>query len=260
MKKLIAKGMSYILDSEPLSTKKKALITLLWPLLYIVGMGVSNYIVYHRYHISYDSNEYATAMLPFLAVLGTGTLICFITQKARLPLPWKERGRLSLFLIFFLPLTVAVIYYLVTSSSVTFAFFAPLAAALLVGIAEETMFRRILYVGLLRVFSERDFKKPLLISAALFSLLHAVNFFAGSSISQVLVQLVATFVAGVFYILMYEYTGNIYLMILLHSLWDYVLISGAAEQFPVIGILMGILQIAEIIIMLILFRQMKKRK
>lgn len=160
-----------------MNMKRKACYTLLWPLLYIAGMGLSNYIVYHRYHVSYDSNEYAKTMLPFLAILAAGTLICFFVRKDSLSLPWKERGRERLFLIMFLPLAAAVLYYLVTNGAFTFAFLAPLAAVLLVGIAEETMFRRILYVGLLWNFQGQSLKKPLLISAALFSLLHAVNFF-----------------------------------------------------------------------------------
>lgn len=236
-----------------MNMKSKVRSTLLWTLLYIAGMGLSNYIVYHRYHVSYDSNEYAKTMLPFLAILAAGTLICFFVRKDSLSLPWKERGRFRLFLIMFLPLATAVLYYLVTNGSFTFVFLAPLAAVLLVGIAEETMFRRILYVGLLWNFQGQSLKKPLLISAALFSLLHAVNYFAGSSVPQVLFQLVATFFAGMFYVLMYEYTKNIYLMILLHGLWDYILISGATEQIPAIGILVGVLQITQIILLLLLF-------
>lgn len=243
-----------------MNTKKEICKVLLWPLLYIAGMGMSNYIVYHHYHVSYDSSEYAKEMLPFLAVLAVGTLICLLAQKGRHSPPWKGRGKLPLFLIMFLPLAAAVLYYLLAKGAFTFAFLSPLAAALLVGIAEETMFRRILYVGLLRSFQGQGTEKPLLISAVLFSLLHAVNFLAGSAVQQVLVQLVATFAAGLFYALMYEYTRNIYLLILLHGLWDYILISGAAERVLAIGALMGVLQVAEIVIMLMLLgRKWKER-
>ena len=69
---------------------------------------------------------------------------------------------------------------------------------------------------------------------------------------QVLMQLAATFVAGLFYVLMFDYTRNIYLLIIMHSLWDYILFSGATKQIPVYTILMGILQAAEIVIMLVL--------
>ncbi|ACV23222.1 CPBP family intramembrane glutamic endopeptidase [Slackia heliotrinireducens] len=232
--------------------QKGVLAVLLWPLLYISGMGLSNYIVYHGYHIEYGGDGYANAMLPFLAVLAAGALICLFAQRERLALPWKERGRLSLFLIVFLPLAAMALYFLLTNGSFTNAFMAPLAAMLLVGVAEETMFRRILFIRLLGLFQGQSFTKPLLISAACFSLLHAVNIFGGLPAPQVLMQIAATFVAGLFYVLMFDYTRNIHLLIVMHFLWDYILFSGATQQIPVYAILMGLLQVAEVIIMLLL--------
>lgn len=239
--------------------KNEIRIALLWPLLYILGMGLSNYIVHHRFYMEYGSVGYVSSMLPFLAALAAGTLLCFLIQKKKLAVPWKERGRLPLFLIMFLPLSAMAIYYMVKNGSMTYAFAAPAAATLLVGVAEETMFRRILYIRLLRLFRYQSFKKPLLISALLFSLLHAVNYFAGFPAQQVLMQLVTTFVAGLFYILMYDYTKNIYLMILMHFLWDYILLSGATKQIPVFGTAMWVLEVIQIIVLLVLlYRKWKQ--
>ena len=235
-----------------MNNKKEIFKVLLWPLLYTLGMGLSNYIVYHHYHVEYGGDGYVNAMLPFLVVLAAGTLICLFIQRKRLSLPWKDGGRLPLFLIIFLPLVAMTIYYLFTNGSFTYGFIAPLAVTLLVGVAEETMFRRILFIRLLGLFKERGFKKTLLISAVCFSLLHAVNLLAGLPGPQVLMQLAVTFVAGLFYVLMFEYTRNIYLLIIMHFLWDYILFSGATKQIPVYAVLMGILQAAEIVIMLVL--------
>lgn len=235
-----------------MNRKKEILTIILWPLLYTLGMGLSNYIVYHFYHIEYGGDGYINAMLPFLAALAAGTMICLFIQRERLTLPWKERGRLPLFLVIFLPLAALTLYYLLTNGSFTYAFIAPLAVTLLVGVAEETMFRRILFIRLLGLFQERGVKKALLISAVCFSLLHAVNILGGSPAPQVLMQLAATFVAGLFYVLMFDYTRNIYLLIIMHFLWDYILFSGATKQIPVYAVLMGILQAAEIVIMLVL--------
>lgn len=235
-----------------MNRKKEILTIILWPLLYTLGMGLSNYIVYHFYHIEYGGDGYINAMLPFLAALAAGTMICLFIQRERLTLPWKERGRLPLFLVIFLPLAALTLYYLLTNGNFTYAFIAPLAVTLLVGVAEETMFRRILFIRLLGLFQERGFKKALLISAVCFSLLHAVNILGGSPAPQVLMQLAATFVAGLFYVLMFDYTRNIYLLIIMHFLWDYILFSGATKQIPVYAVLMGILQAAEIVIMLVL--------
>lgn len=235
-----------------MNRKKEILTIILWPLLYTLGMGLSNYIVYHFYHIEYGGDGYINAMLPFLAALAAGTMICLFIQRERLTLPWKERGRLPLFLVIFLPLAALTLYYLLTNGNFTYAFIAPLAVTLLVGVAEETMFRRILFIRLLGLFQERGFKKALLISAVCFSLLHAVNILGGSPAPQVPMQLAATFVAGLFYVLMFDYTRNIYLLIIMHFLWDYILFSGATKQIPVYAVLMGILQAAEIVIMLVL--------
>ncbi len=242
-----------------MNNKKEKLAVLLWPLLYTLGMGLSNYIVYHFYHIEYGGDGYINAMLPFLAALAAGAMICLFIQRDRLTLPWKERGRRPLFLIIFLPLVAMTIYYLLTNGSFTYAFIAPLVVTLLVGVAEETMFRRILFIRLLGLFQERVFKKALLISAVCFSLLHAVNILGGSPVPQVLMQLAATFVAGLFYVLMFDYTRNIHFLIIMHFLWDYILFSGATKQIPGYTVLMGILQAAEIVIMLVLlFRKWRK--
>lgn len=196
---------------------------------------------------------------PVSCCIGGRYITLLSDTKKKLAVPWKERGRLPLFLIMFLPLSAMTIYYMVKNGSMTYAFAAPAAATLLVGVAEETMFRRILYIRLLRLFRYQSFKKPLLISALLFSLLHAVNYFAGFPAQQVLMQLVTTFVAGLFYILMYDYTKNIYLMILMHFLWDYILLSGATKQIPVFGTAMGVLEVIQIIVLLaLLYRKWKQ--
>ncbi len=235
-----------------MNNKKEVFTALLWPLLYILGMGLSNFIIYNHYHIEYGNDEYIRAMLPFLAMLAAGTMVFLYVQKRRLTPPWKERGKLPLLLLILLPLVAMSLYYLLISRSFTFTFMAPLVATLLVGIAEETMFRRILFIRLLQMDQDRNFKKPLLISAGCFSLLHAVNMLGGAPIPQVLMQLAVTFIAGLFYVLLYDYTRNIYLLILMHFLWDYILFSGATKQIPVYTILMSILQGAQIIIILVL--------
>lgn len=200
-------------------------------------------------YIEVNTNRHLQLLLN---VYEAAPMICLFIQRERLTLPWKERGRLPLFLVIFLPLAALTLYYLLTNGSFTYAFIAPLAVTLLVGVAEETMFRRILFIRLLGLFQERGSKKALLISAVCFSLLHAVNILGGSPAPQVLMQLAATFVAGLFYVLMFDYTRNIYLLIIMHFLWDYILFSGATKQIPVYAVLMGILQAAEIVIMLVL--------
>lgn len=233
-------------------SKKEIYSFMLWPLLYVVGMGISNFIVYYHYGIEYGGEGYTSAMLPFLAILALGALICLFFHRKNLALPWSERGSLPLFLIVFVPLVIMALYFVFTRGSFTPAFIAPLMLTLLVGLAEETMFRRILFIRLLRLFQNQGFIKPLVISAVCFSLLHAVNILGGLPAPQVLAQLATTFIAGLFYGLMFDYTRSIYLLVIMHFLWDYILFSGATQQIPAFTIIMGILQAAEIIIMLVL--------
>lgn len=115
-------------------------------------------------------------------------------------------------------------------------------------------FRRILFRGLL---SREVFLKAVLLSAIGFSLLHFVNIFAEMPISQMLMQLMMTFIAGLYYLLMYVYTKNIYLMIVEHWFWDYILLSGATTSIPVFGGVMVGMTFAQIVVMLILLKGYK---
>ncbi|PHP53062.1 CPBP family intramembrane glutamic endopeptidase [Actinomyces ruminis] len=233
-------------------TTRIARIALISAITYIIGMGASNVIVYNFSHVSYYDAGYTKALLPFLFVLTLGTLACFAALREQLAPMHSGPGKYPLFLILFVPLVGMSLYYIFTNGSLTAAFLTPLAATLLVGIAEEMMFRRILYVGLTQERHGAQANRALLVSAIIFSLLHAVNLFAGAPLTKVLGQLGATFVAGLFFALMYDYTKSITLMITQHFLWDYVLVGGAADKLPVIGSAMGVLTAVQFIIMLVL--------
>jgi hypothetical protein len=48
-------------------------------------------------------------------------------------------------------------------------------------------------------------------------------------------------------------------MILMHFLWDYILLSGATKQIPVFGTAMGVLEVIQIIVLLVLlYRKWKQ--
>lgn len=165
-------------------------------------------------------------------------------QREKLKEPWTGKGRYGLFLLLFLPNLAIALYFILTNFRLDSAFLIPLAVTLLVGIAEELMFRRVLFIGLLK---EMPFSKALVLSSIVFSLLHSVNVFAGLPVQAMLMQLVSTFLAGLFYALMYWYTKSICLMIASHWLWDYVLLGGATTQVPAFGavmLAMTVLQLA----------------
>jgi len=221
-------------------------------------MGISNFIVFNYMNAPYGSEAYTVAIIPFIAALAAGTAVLFLVRKKTLAQPWTEKGKLPLFLVFFLPLAGMAMYYIITGGELSTAFLLPSACALLVGIAEETMFRRILYIDLLKSGSGQGFTKPLLISATFFSLLHAVNVFAGATGTRVLMQLATTLAAGLFFALMYDYTHSIFLMIATHCLWDYLLMSGAVEKIPAFSVAMTVLTLAQPFLSLVLF--IRKRR
>ncbi|MCQ2742986.1 MAG: CPBP family intramembrane metalloprotease [Bacilli bacterium] len=85
--------------------------------------------------------------------------------------------------------------------------------------AEEMLFRAAL-LGLLQERTQKEWIL-ILISAAIFSISHAVNFLSGVFI-PVLVQMGYTFVLGLFLGMMYLRGGKLTLTILLHFLFNFV--------------------------------------
>ena len=222
-----------------------------FPLLYILGMGVSNLIVRQVYRANYVDAVYIRSVLPFLTALAVFSVICSLTVKRQRASESPKQGNVLLFLFLFLPLAGLTLYYWALRAQLSTAFFLPLAVALLVGVGEELMFRYILFGGLLRAQGQ-SFRNAVLFSAALFSLLHSVNILAGMPLQQMLIQMGTTFLAGLFFALMYDYTKSIFLMIVFHGLWDYLLISDAAQVIPSFGSIFLVLSILQILLIPVL--------
>lgn len=104
---------------------------------------------------------------------------------------------------------------------------------LLVGFAEEMMFRGIFLHALLEKMNSR---KAILYSALAFSLLHAVNILAGLPFEGMLVQLVLAFVAGFYLASVMVKIKSILPLIIWHWLWDFMTMGSnlMGHQAPVI--------------------------
>ncbi|NDR53164.1 CPBP family intramembrane glutamic endopeptidase [Actinomyces sp. 565] len=228
-------------------------------LLYILAMGIANLTVRHLFNTSYNDPGYARAMLPFFCLLALGAVGCFLALRKQLPAPTGPRSY-TLFLVIFVPVVGMAAYYLLTNGQLSAAFMTPLAVAFLVGLAEEIMFRRVLYTAYLGEPNGRRVNGALLVSATMFSLLHAVNILAGQPLTGTLSQLVSTFIAGLFYALMYDYTKSIGLLVTAHFLWDYILLSDAPVKIPAISIAMGALTVVEFVITLVLILKRRKQE
>ncbi len=130
-----------------------------------------------------------------------------------------------------------------------------LLGCLLVGICEEFLCRG----WLLNEFLERygDTRKgiwySIIISGAIFGLMHFGNIFAGQAVSTTITQVITATGTGIIFGLIYYKTKNIWSVIILHGLWDFSLFLGDAvtvtstteiiNGFSVIGILFAVLMI-----------------
>ena len=144
-------------------------------------------------------------ILPFAVRVGWDAL-----GLRRLPAP-----RDGLVLLF-PTLTVGVGYFAgfrhVEVSILILAF----ASVVLAGVVEETAFRGILLTRLL----PRGLWAAVLLSSALFGLLHIANLFLGSPWQTVLLQVTFAAMAGTGYAAMRLRTGSLWPPIMLHALFD----------------------------------------
>ncbi|MBS9784115.1 CPBP family intramembrane metalloprotease [Candidatus Gracilibacteria bacterium] len=92
----------------------------------------------------------------------------------------------------------------------------------LVGFSEELVYRGVVF----STFLKDNKVKAILVSAVIFSLLHAVNILAGTDIIVIGAQLFMTFIAGLFFAFVRLKIENIIPIMLYHWAWDFVLIGG----------------------------------
>ena len=98
---------------------------------------------------------------------------------------------------------------------------------ILVGFSEELMFRGIALKGAL---SELSTGKAILLSAALFSLLHAVNVLAFVPLDGMAMQLGLTFIFGLAMACFALRVNSLVPLIVFHALWDMVQFLGGIWQ------------------------------
>ncbi|MFY9262632.1 MAG: CPBP family intramembrane metalloprotease [Actinomycetaceae bacterium] len=221
---------------------------LIWPTLYIALMGTANALVTRQPNVTYGSPSYIAGMLPFLVGLAIFATLSYLVQRKTLQPSWTEPPRRTMFIAIFLPSLAAASFYIATNIRADHAFLIPLIVTALVGIAEETMFRRVTFIALL---NHTNLKTAVFSSAIVFSLLHSVNVFAGLPATKMLFQLAMTFFAGIFYALMYYHTRSLVLAIASHWLWDYLILGGAEQQYDAIAVLISALTIVQLIVVVV---------
>ncbi len=161
--------------------------------------------------------------------LAVFLLLLFFLRRdgAALRFPLRTLPKSLLFCL--LPLCVAVVNFPFSalasgSASVTHPERIPLFLflCLTIGVTEELLFRGLLHRALRDVFKKKRFGDvyAVLLSSAVFGLWHLVNLLEGAGVGPTLMQVGYTFLLGAMFAVVYDRTENIWLSVLLHTLFD----------------------------------------
>ena len=125
---------------------------------------------------------------------------------------------------------------------------------LLVGIAEEMMFRGIILHALLDKISPR---KAVIVSALAFSFLHSINIISGVPTEGMILQLGLTFIAGFYLAGVMVKIKSIIPLIVWHWLWDFLTLSSDLLGAKTSEMIIGSLLLAELVLGLIIWLGLK---
>ncbi|WAW15386.1 CPBP family intramembrane glutamic endopeptidase [Peptostreptococcus equinus] len=223
---------------------------------YMGIMGIGLFVLKIFFNVLYTDSELIYNFLPVLIILASISLIFYFINKEDLKIKWRENRQYFLFHVCFLPVLFIATVLFIEDYSLSYKHLMLPILTLLIGIGEEVSYRKILFSKLLR---QTSIKKAIIYSSLAFSILHTMNLFGGVSIDQMAFQLFSTFVFGIFFAVMYLYTHNIILLILHHSLWDYIFLSRLLENHNLLNIAMWVIPIIQIIIMLYLYKDYKNK-
>lgn len=105
------------------------------------------------------------------------------------------------------------------------------AQAIESGLLEETM-RYVIVIILLEWLAQKQHKVSwtIIISSLLFALAHMSNALSGQNLVSTFVQVGLAFSSGVFYCVLFLYSGKLWLVILLHGVYDYLVFIQPGES------------------------------
>ncbi|EGJ27055.1 CPBP family intramembrane glutamic endopeptidase [Streptococcus porcinus] len=222
---------------------------------YFCLMGFGLFYCKEFLNTSYDSSHFSKTFLPFMTLLALLVLFFGIKNKKHVILSTTNQPSYIFFILAFLPILGLSILSFAKNFSLTSHFLILLVDVTLIGIAEEGMFRGLLLGSLEKKFSP---VKAIILSSIFFSLLHLLNILGGVTFSDVLNQMLSTFIMGLFLGCIYIDTKNIIFPIIFHSLWDYLILSNSIADFPFALILIFSISVLEIVISIILLLKFSK--
>ncbi len=233
--------------------KKHVMVLGLYMLIMGAGLAVCNTF----FGTTYASENFSEKFLPVMFLLAALATCYRWKNRDALSLPTENRPGYLWAAVTILPILGLGLYAAATNFSVSTTFFIALLDVVLIGIAEEGMYRGILLGGLVKKINPAA---AIIVSAACFSLLHALNFLGGMSSGEVFNQMGSTFLMGLFLGAIYLETKKLYLPILFHSAWDYILLSGAISDSSVLIVFLMGVSLAELVVSIILLLKFRKMK
>ena len=208
-------------ENEPFSMKKSGLVLA----LYMLIMGACLAVTRWGLRVSYSDQGFLSAMTPWVALLAALVLAVQFREKSGLWFRQKHGGTYGICLTVLIPVLLLAVYAAIECrASITPVM---VLTPLLVGIAEEGMYRGILLPGLLK---KKSVNTAIVCSAVWFSMLHLLNLLGGQSVRAVVSQLFLTFLTGLYFAAVYLRVRKLSLLILQHALWDFIAFSGVLER------------------------------
>lgn len=185
-----------------------------------IGLSATSGIAYDQWFAS-GGNAFRAAVLPLLG--GSAVLIAFLLW-ARWDWVFKDPARLRMYGFLWVPMILFAIGIIVHFTGVnwervpTDLLLAILAAGVLVGFAEETLFRGIVLRSLRT--NGRAEAWVMLISSLWFGFFHLTNIANGSSAATTIVQCVIASASGVVLYLFRRWRGLLVFGMVAHGVWD----------------------------------------
>lgn len=215
-------------------------------MLVVNGLQLSTGIPYREW-TSTPSNTIRAAVIPLIA--GSVLLVAFLVI-ARWDMVWRDPGRLPLTgamkaaMVFFLA-AIVVRLIGVRWTTVSLALLgAVLLTGLLVGFAEETLFRGV-FLRSLRTGGRTE-AVAALVTAIGFGLFHLPNMIFGAGLAQLPQVVLAALTGSILYVFR-RYRGTIVVAMVAHGTWDISTFLSGSNGAPWITIVSFVLLIAGVV-------------
>ena len=225
-------------------------VLLFYMLLMAAGLSFTRW----HLHVSYSSPDFLASMTPWIAALALLSVTVQLKRKSRWNVFWKQQSHYGTYFIVALPIGLLAIYSIYKCSAELSLI--TVIAPLLIGVAEEGMYRGILLRSLLCRIS---INQAIFISALWFSLLHLLNLLGGQSVSAVGIQLLLTFLNGLYFGAIYVQIKKLPLLVLQHGLWDFITFSVAIAQSPWMAVVMAFISVIQLILSIKLMMSYRNR-